>query len=215
MRPGTLAAAVRGGCDDATWRVHRQSVAAATFPRRRLYRPIFTQFSAEARRVTRDHAGPFCTMKMRLARVFCDNWSRSLRDLSRRRSLSTLRVRKLDRKEKMTPIHRTASASSNGEPHLRFGRYKTTSGPRHSPHQRDARYASKWCGVSACHQWAVDSVQNLIDGTPMDGRAEVTLPNSASLQGTGFRALSRSQIDCRPATHRSQERSEWQLAPRR
>src|ERR1019366_10297466 len=44
-----------------------------TLPRWRLYRPIFTQFNARARRVIQDHAGPFCTMKMRTARDFCAN----------------------------------------------------------------------------------------------------------------------------------------------
>src|ERR1017187_4768088 len=42
-------------------------------PRSGLYRPIFTQFSAEARRIAQDHAGPFCTMKVRTARGFCAN----------------------------------------------------------------------------------------------------------------------------------------------
>ena len=38
-----------------------------------LYRPILTQFNAEARRVVQDHARPFCTMKLRTARGFCAN----------------------------------------------------------------------------------------------------------------------------------------------
>ena len=59
-------------------------------PRRRLNRPNFTQFSAVSWRVTQEHARPFCTMKMRLARDFCDNCSRDLRGLPRRRFLSTL-----------------------------------------------------------------------------------------------------------------------------
>src|ERR1039457_4689212 len=70
-------------------RVENHNSAAAS-PRTGLYRPIFTQFSAEARRVARDHAGPFCTMTVRLARDFCDNWSRNLRGLPRRRFVSTL-----------------------------------------------------------------------------------------------------------------------------
>ena len=43
---------------------------AVACPRRRLYRPIFTHFVAEARRVVQDHAPPFCTMKLRTARGF-------------------------------------------------------------------------------------------------------------------------------------------------
>src|ERR1035437_8500792 len=60
-------------------------------PPKRLYRPICAQFSADARRVAQDPAGPFCTMKVRLARDFCDNWSLNLRGLPRRRFLGTLR----------------------------------------------------------------------------------------------------------------------------
>ena len=57
-------------------------------------------------------------------------------------------VRELDRTEKMMPIHGTASASSNGEPLLRIGRYKTTSGQLHrlrrnfQPNVRVARIPS-------------------------------------------------------------------------
>ena len=44
---------------------------------------------AVARPVTQDHAGPFCTMKVRLARDFCDNWSPNSGPV-RRGSLRTL-----------------------------------------------------------------------------------------------------------------------------
>src|ERR1017187_5249649 len=50
---------------------HEESAwSAPTLPRRRLYRPIFTHFVAEARRVVQDHVPPFCTMKLRTARGF-------------------------------------------------------------------------------------------------------------------------------------------------
>ena len=60
-------------------------------PRTGLNRLICARFNAVARRVTQYHAGPFCTMKARLARDFFANWSLDLRCLPRRRFLRTLR----------------------------------------------------------------------------------------------------------------------------
>jgi hypothetical protein len=121
-------------------RYRDSSAQRATFPTRGLYRPIFTRFSAEAWRVARDPAGPFCTMKVRAGKRFL----RQLVTKPPRPAQTTFpehsRVSKLDRKEKMTPIHRTASASSNGEPHLRIGRYKTTSWESGLSLQRVARF---------------------------------------------------------------------------
>jgi hypothetical protein len=44
-----------------------------------------------ASRLNQDHAGPFCTMRVGLARDLCDNWSPDLRCLPRRPFLRTLR----------------------------------------------------------------------------------------------------------------------------
>ena len=58
-------AAIRDG------RVVRDTTGAeGQLPRTGLYRPIFTHFVAEARRVVQGHASPFCTMKLRTARGF-------------------------------------------------------------------------------------------------------------------------------------------------
>ena len=58
-------AAIRDG------RVVRDTTGAeGQLPRTGLYRPIFTHFVAEARRVVQDHAPLFCTMKLRTARGF-------------------------------------------------------------------------------------------------------------------------------------------------
>jgi hypothetical protein len=69
----------------------------STLPPRRLNRPIFTQFNAEARRVAQDHAGPFCTMKVRTARGFCPN----LRGPGQTGLLGHFQVGQLERKEEM------------------------------------------------------------------------------------------------------------------
>jgi hypothetical protein len=64
---------------------------AVRLPPRRLNWPNSARFNAVAGRRTQDHAGPFCTMKARLARDFFANWSLDPRCLPRRRFLRTLK----------------------------------------------------------------------------------------------------------------------------
>ena len=71
----------------------------AKLPPRRLYRPIFTHFVAEARRVVQDHAPPFCTMKLRTARGFRAGHRANVQA----GFLGAFQVRPLERKEEMKP----------------------------------------------------------------------------------------------------------------
>src|ERR1035437_1946972 len=71
--------------------------AGFQLPTTGLYRPICTQFSAEARRIAQDHAGPFCTMKVRRARGFCANRL----GLGQTGLLGRSQVGQIERKEEM------------------------------------------------------------------------------------------------------------------
>jgi len=91
-QPGTLIGMARNGHQlRRNTQPDSHSIWACCQLPTRLNRPIFTRFSAVGRRVTQDPAGPFCTMKVQMARDFCDNWSLNLRGLPRRRFLGTLR----------------------------------------------------------------------------------------------------------------------------
>jgi hypothetical protein len=79
----------------------------------------------------------------------------------------------LDRKEKMTPIHRTASASSNSEPTQDIGRYKTTWGQQRRARTEHFRPISEWrvdgrnCLLSLglllrCLRWSTEETMNSI-----------------------------------------------------
>jgi hypothetical protein len=82
--------------------------------------------------VTQDHAGPFCTMGLRIARGFCASRD-NLLGVPARQALgrSSGKTNSNERKE-WKPIHRGLISSSDGGPHLRIGRYKGTSGPHGS-----------------------------------------------------------------------------------
>jgi hypothetical protein len=78
--------------------------------------------------VTQDHAGPFCTMGLRIARGFCASRD-NLLGVPARQALgrSSGKTNSNERKE-WKPIHRGLISSSDGGPHLRIGRYKGTCG---------------------------------------------------------------------------------------
>src|ERR1035437_108304 len=66
-------------------------------PDSRLNRPMSARFNAVARRVAKDHAGPYCTMKVGKARGFCAK----LRDSGQTGLLGRFQVGQHERKEEM------------------------------------------------------------------------------------------------------------------
>jgi hypothetical protein len=75
----------------------REHQEPASSPTSGLDRLICARSNAVARRVTQDHAGPFCTIKLRTARGFCAN----LRGSGQTGLLARSQVGQLERKEEM------------------------------------------------------------------------------------------------------------------